>query len=270
MEQVWHPKDERRSPALARTIAFVVVALVFVIVGYWLAPTNASPQASSTDDGVTGALVQQANAVRDSRNVQDQSSSSVLDQTETPALSAPELVITPRPPQTPSIAASTPPAILLSAAQQADLLTLLRLTLQLHTVYGQNKTVETAQKITALNTAVQSAHDTVIEQAWSALALCLARACTDNDFLAFIRVVSSEADRAGIASASLVLNLLIAHQYWGSDNTVQLADAITHVDDGVRARNQPDLVTVWQAIVSCNAKCATKNELLFSFMEKIV
>lgn len=246
-------------------IGLAALAVVLFLSGYWmggrsLSTTGSSVQQLEQSSGIIaregGASVSGASSL----GMGVSNSSSTVSAGSSVALSS----------QSGSASVSSGSSVFSPTSAQAALIPmLLRQILDLRVAAAKNDTVKTSLLVTKIQDLVAAQKSSVLGERWDAVALCLAKMCSDAEFLRFVTAVATEAEGKGSASGALILNLLAVNQYWQTDNTVRFSEAVTSVDRSVSQLNQTQLSSSWSVIVGCAGKCHERESLLFSFFDAL-
>jgi len=132
---------------------------------------------------------------------------------------------------------------------------------------SQKDLVKAATLITDIDELVAKSGISALEERWETLTLCLANFdCEANKFFDMIATVSLEGTKQGFENGNLIVQLLTADKYWGTDNVVEFSKAVKYVNDGVQEKSDK-IKQAWQEIVSCDGKCKERTTLNLEMIE---
>jgi len=132
---------------------------------------------------------------------------------------------------------------------------------------NQKDLVKAATLITEIDELVAKSRISALEERWETLTLCLANFdCEADRFFDMIATVSLEGTKYGFENGNLIVQLLTADRYWGTDNVVEFSKAVKYVNDGVQEKSDK-IKQAWQEIVSCDGKCKERTILNLEMIE---
>ncbi|HLD04194.1 MAG TPA: hypothetical protein VJG90_00590 [Candidatus Nanoarchaeia archaeon] len=141
--------------------------------------------------------------------------------------------------------------------------------LDLREVVGKD-ILKQVELVNIINQDIKQIGSDNIQEQWETTALCLARTCTDKDFMQLILTVAIEGDRDGYEVGNLIMNILTANKYWGSDNTIRFSESLDKANKQITSLNKPAVSGSWKKLVACDGQCAEKNSLTFDAIRQIV
>ncbi|MEK6964136.1 MAG: hypothetical protein AABX70_06935 [Nanoarchaeota archaeon] len=141
--------------------------------------------------------------------------------------------------------------------------------LDLRDIVGKD-ILKQVELVNIINQDIRQIGSDNIQEQWETTALCLAKTCLDKDFMQLILTVAIEGDRDGYVVGNLIMNILTANKYWGSDNTIRFSEALDKANKQITSLNKPAISEGWKKFVACDGKCSEKNSLTFSVIRQTV
>lgn len=141
--------------------------------------------------------------------------------------------------------------------------------LDLRDIVGKD-ILKQAELVNIINQDIKKIGSDNIQEQWETTALCLARTCADKDFMQLILTVAIEGDRDGYEVGNLMMNILTANKYWGSDNTIRFSESLDKANKQIMALNKEGILDGWKKLVACDGKCPDKNSFTFMVIRQIV
>jgi len=132
---------------------------------------------------------------------------------------------------------------------------------------SQRDKVRAATLITDIEKLVAKSRIDAFSERWETLTLCLADFdCKADKFFDMIATVSLEGAKHGFENGKLIVELLTADKYWGTDNVVEFSKAVKYVNDAVQEKSDK-IKQAWQEIVVCDGKCKERTMLNLEMIE---
>ncbi len=135
---------------------------------------------------------------------------------------------------------------------------------------GGKDILKQAELVNIINQGIKQIGSDNIQEQWETTALCLARTCADKDFIQLILTVAIEGDRDGYGVGNLIMNILIANKYWGSDNTIRFSKALDNANKQITELSKAGISDEWKKFVASDGKCQEKDSFAFHVIRGIV
>jgi len=136
--------------------------------------------------------------------------------------------------------------------------------------FTQKNKILAARLISEIDDAVTNLKILSISERWDTLTLCLAGFdCEASRFFDMISAVALEGYKRGFGNGKVIVELLKAQKYWGSDNVVVFSKALTFVDQTVEKMSD-EVKQKWNQILDCDGKCTEENTLYMELIKALI
>lgn len=130
--------------------------------------------------------------------------------------------------------------------------------------------VAQAKLITDMDKMAKRLDNPAITTQWVSLTACAAqKACTDDDYFNLVYAAAAELPEH-VPNAQLVLDLVAANRYWGSERIVEFSKALASANDQVAALQVSAVSTQWDNVVACAGTCPEYHQNFYELIRLIV